>query len=190
MHQNKRAMAYKNKIIRNPVTGHEMKFLQTAADTNGQLLEIEATYHAASKPSAPHYHPVQDEVFTVLQGQLHVQLGNEVKQLHAGDVLHIPRNTVHAMWNPMDAKAVVNWQVRPALDTEYFLETGTGLAADGKVNAQGMPPLLQVALMATRFSNVFRLARPSYALQKTLFRTLAPIAYLRGYRPTYKKYLD
>ena len=183
-------MAYKNKVIRNPVTGHEMRFLQTAADTGGQLLEIEATYHVASKPPALHYHPMQDEVFTVLEGSLTVQLGNELKQLHVGDTLHIPSNTVHAMWNPATAKAVVNWQVRPALSTEHFLETGTGLAADGKVNDNGMPPLLQVALLAKKFSNVFRLAKPSYGIQKTLFRVLSPIAYLSGYRSTYKKYLD
>ena len=183
-------MAYKNKIIRNPFTGHKMKFLQTAADTAGQLLEIEATYHAASKPPAPHYHPAQDEDFTVLQGSLSVQLDGQLKILQTGYTLHIPRNTVHAMWNPTDTKTVVNWQVRPAFDTEYFLETGTGLASDGKINEKGMPPLLQVALLGRRYANVYRLAKPSYFVQKVLFAILAPFAYLQGYRPVYKKYLD
>ena len=126
----------------------------------------------------------------MLEGSLTVQLGNELKQLQAGDTLHIPRNTVHAMWNPSTAKAVVNWQVRPALNTEQFLETGTGLATDGKVKDNGMPPLLQVALLGNKFSNVFRLAKPAYSIQKMLFRVLSPIAYLSGYRATYKKYLD
>jgi quercetin dioxygenase-like cupin family protein len=183
-------MAYKNKVIRNPHSGHEMKFLQTAADTNGELLEIEATYHAASKPPAPHYHPAQDEDFTVLEGSLSVQVDGQLKLLQAGDTLHIPRNTVHAMWNPSEKKTVVNWQVRPAFDTEYFLETGTGLAGDGKINEKGMPPLLQVALLARTYAQVYRLAKPSYAIQKILFSILAPFAYLRGYRPVYKKYLD
>jgi mannose-6-phosphate isomerase-like protein (cupin superfamily) len=183
-------MAYKNKVILNPLTGHEMKFLQTAKDTNGKLLEIEATYHAASKPPAPHYHPAQDEVFTVLEGTLAVQVAGQLKQMHAGDILHIPRNTVHAMWNPFEAKTVVNWQVRPALNTEQFLETGTGLAADGKLNKNGMPPLLQVALLANHFAPVYRLPKPPFAVQRILFWLLTPIAYLKGYRATYAKYLE
>src|SRR6476469_1289446 len=126
-------MAYKNKIIRNPITGHTLKFLQTAADTGGQLLEMEATYSVASGPPPPHYHPAQNEDFTVLEGCLSVEFNGELKQLHPGERLHIPRNTVHAMWNAAGIKTVVNWQVRPALITEYFLETGTGLARDGKV---------------------------------------------------------
>lgn len=183
-------MAYKNKIIRNPLSGHEMKFLQTANDTGGQLLEMEATYHAASKPPVPHYHPAQDEVFTVLEGSLSVQVGGELTLLKTGDTLHIPRRTVHAMWNPSEGKTVVNWQVRPALDTEYFLETGTGLATDGKVGKNGMPPLLQVALLANKFAGVYRLAKPPYWVQKILFSLLTPFAYLKGYRPTYAKYLN
>jgi mannose-6-phosphate isomerase-like protein (cupin superfamily) len=183
-------MAYTNKIIRNAHTGHEMKFLQTAGDTCGRLLEIEATYHAASKPPAPHYHPVQDEVFTVLEGNLTVQVHGVLKKLHAGDTIQIPRNTVHAMWNPSDVKTVVNWQVRPALTTEYFLETGTGLANDGKLKANGLPPLLQVALLAQQFSNVYRLAKPPYLVQRILFTILTPVAYAKGYLPLYEKYIN
>ncbi len=54
----------------------------------------------------------------------------------AGDRLHIPAKTPHAMWNNGPAIAVTNWQVRPALNMEHFFETTIGLAADGKTNAQ------------------------------------------------------
>ena len=39
-------MAFKNKQISNPKTGQDIKFLQTAKDTNGKLLEMEATYNS------------------------------------------------------------------------------------------------------------------------------------------------
>jgi len=110
--------------------------------------------------------------------------------LHAGERLHIAPNEVHAMWNSSDEKTMVNWKVRPAGNTEYFIETLTGLATDGKTDENGKPVMLQIALTANKFSNVFRMAKPSYAVQKTAFKLLAPFAYLTGHKPTYKQYLD
>ena len=182
-------MAYKNKIITNPQTGQQTKFLQTRNDTDGKLLEMEATYAAHSKEPVAHYHPYQAEDFTVLSGELTVRIDGQLQILIEADTLHIPANKVHSMWNNADKKTIVNWKVQPALGTEYFLETSTGLAANGKTK-NGMPPILHVTLMATKFSREFRLAKPSFILQKIVFILLTPFAYLLGYRPTYKKYID
>lgn len=183
-------MAYKGKILINPITGQNLKFLQTAKDTDGQLLEMESTFKAGSQQPIEHYHPYQNEDFKVLEGELLVKLGNELRTIKAGDTLHIPANQPHAMWNASNANAVVNWQVRPAMDTEYMFETTWGLAADGKVNKKGMPNILQVALTLRKFSGIFRTVKPSYNAQKFVFGILSPIAYLLGYRATYKKYID
>lgn len=183
-------MAFKNKQISNPKTGQDIKFLQTAKDTDGKLLEMEATYNSHSKEPAAHYHPFQVEDFTVLSGQLTVRMDEHLKVLKQGDTLHIPINKVHSMWNDTDEKTIVNWKVQPAMDTDNLLETATGLAIDGKTNNDGMPNILQVALMANKYSDVFRLANPPFAVQKILFIILTPFSYLFGYRPTYKKYLD
>ncbi len=183
-------MAFKNKQISNPKTGQDIKFLQTAKDTDGKLLEMEATYNSHSKEPAAHYHPFQVEDFTVLSGQLTVRMDEHLKVLKQGDTLHIPINKVHSMWNDTDEKTIVNWKIQPAMDTDNLLETATGLAIDGKTNNDGMPNILQVALMANKYSDVFRLASPPFAVQKILFIILTPFSYLFGYRPTYKKYLD
>jgi quercetin dioxygenase-like cupin family protein len=183
-------MAYKNKIIRNPKTGQSIRFLQTSKETGGRLLEMESTYEAASMQPVPHYHPCQEEDFEVLQGELTVRIGSKLKVLKAGDRLHVDKNVVHSMWNRSGSKAVMNWKVSPALDTEYFFENTMGLAAEGKTNATGMPAFLQVVLIARRFSTIFRLARPSYPVQKILFTILTPVAYLKGLKPVYEKYLD
>jgi hypothetical protein len=37
-------MAYKSKIITNPIFGQHIEFLQTAKDTDGKLLEMEVSY--------------------------------------------------------------------------------------------------------------------------------------------------
>ena len=183
-------MAYKNKVIHNPVTGQSIRFLQTSCDTEGQLLEMESTFAPHSVEPIPHYHPKQHETFVVLEGTLQVRLRNKIWTLHAGDQLEIPPRTVHSMWNADSRKAVVNWKVQPALSTEYFLETGVGLACGGKVNAQGMPPVLQTALLARYYCNVFRIAKPPYALQKVMFGLLAPFSKLAGYKAVYNEYID
>lgn len=183
-------MAYKNKIIRNPVTGQSIRFLQTSCDTEGQLLEMESSFAPQSVEPIPHYHPRQHEVFVVLEGSLKVRIRGKVWTLQAGDQLEIPPRTVHSMWNAGYSKAVVNWKVQPALSTEYFLETGMGLAQSGMVNKKGLPPVLQTALLARYYKNVFRIAKPPYAVQKLLFGLLAPLSKLAGYKAVYNDYID
>jgi quercetin dioxygenase-like cupin family protein len=183
-------MAYRNKQIHNPKTGQGITFLHTARDTNGKLLEMEASFVAGSVEPPSHYHPRQMEDFAVLKGHLTVRVNGHVKVYHAGDTLHLPVRTVHAMWNASEEPTLVNWQVRPALRTEYLLETGTGLARDGKTNEAGMPDILQTALMMNKFSDVFRLAKPPFIVQRIVFTILAPVSWLCGKRATYKQYLD
>jgi len=182
-------MAYKNKIIINPIVGQTIKFLQTARDTAGKLLEMEASYKPYSKEPPPHYHPHQGEDFMIVKGQMTVRLEDKIIVLQEKDTLHIPANTIHSMWNNSGTTAVINWKIRPALSTEYFLETATGLSSDKK-RRRRMRSLLQRSLLANKYSKVFRLAKPPFFIQKTLFIVLTPFAWLAGYRASYKKYFD
>lgn len=183
-------MAYPNKIIRQPHIRQTIRFLKTARDTGGELLEMESTYDAHSAEPPPHYHPQQAEDFRVESGAISVRIHRQIRILNAGDQLHIPANTVHAMWNHTRERSVVNWQVRPAMNTEYFLETMIGLANDGKTDDNGKPGLLQLALSVPYFAPVFRLTKPPYWLQRLLFTLLAPLARLSGRKPVYDTYLN
>ncbi len=183
-------MAYPSKVVTNPITGQSIKFIQTSRDTQGLLLEMESTYQPHSTEPMSHFHPHQGEHFKVLSGSICVRLNGELRVLNAGDTLEIPPKQVHSMWNQSEEKAVVNWQVQPALDTEYFLEMGMGLAQAGKVKADGMPNLLQSIVLVNSFKQVYRLAKPGPMVQKIVFSILAPLARLMGYRAVYKEYLD
>jgi quercetin dioxygenase-like cupin family protein len=183
-------MAYKGKIINNKKTGQQIKFIQTSDDTGGELLEMESLFQPHSTEPVHHYHPLQEELFTVVEGEISVRIDGQVIILKQNDALHIKKRQIHSMWNHSTLPAKVNWKVAPALDTEYFLENGVGIANEKKTNDQGMPGILQVALLANRFSNVFRIAKPPYGLQKIVFGVLTPISYLAGYLPCYKKFVD
>lgn len=183
-------MAFAGKTISNPKTGQEIKFLRTAMETGGDLLEMESVYHSYSKEPVPHYHPQQAEDFEVVAGELSVRMEGKVRILKAGEKLHIPINTVHSMWNAQEGKTVVNWKIKPALKTDHMLENFCGLAMDGKTNEKGVPGILQVALLANKFSNEFRVAKPPYWVQKLLFAILTPFALLSGKKSGYSKYID
>ncbi|PWS26117.1 cupin domain-containing protein [Pedobacter yonginense] len=182
-------MAFRDKIIVNPISGQTIRFLQTMRDTNGQFLEMEATYTAHSKVPARHFHPFQEETFIILSGNLKVQLEGHLLDLKKGDKLNIPRNKVHAMWNDTNEIAIVNWKVEPAMNTEHLLETTFGLVAEGKINKKILPNILQVALIANRYNKVFRLKNPPFIIQQFLFLLLAPFGYLLGYKSNYARYV-
>lgn len=183
-------MAYKGKRIFNPVNKQTIEFITTSKDSNGKHLEIISTWLPQSLKPAPHYHPYQDEVFTVIKGELTVMLRGRAYTLREGENLHIPPATVHSMWNESGEEVVVNWKIFPAMNTEYLLETGVGLAADGKTGRKRISGLLQVALLAKKFRKEFRLKKPSYLLQTILFSLLAPFALLSGKRAIYPEYID
>src|SRR6476620_3366005 len=183
-------MAIQNKVIHNPVTGQTIRFTKTSRDTHGALLEMESGFDAFSKEPPPHYHPFQTELFTVQEGRIHIRINGVVKQLEKGEQLAISPNTIHSMWNPYTKKAKVAWRVQPAMNTEYLLETGMGLAANGRVGKKGAPGFLQSILILKHYKDVYRLAKPSYSLQRILTIILSPLAHLAGYKPIYKEYID
>jgi hypothetical protein len=51
-----------------------------------------------------------------------------------------------------------------------------------------MPHLLQGALVSREFRDVIVFRSPPFLVQRVLFGLLAPVARLRGYRPTYPQF--
>jgi quercetin dioxygenase-like cupin family protein len=154
-------MAFKGELIHNNKTGQTLEFITTSNDSNGKLLEMCATYKPHSKEPPLHYHPMQDEQFVILEGEMCVRMNGKVITLKQGDSINIPRNTIHSMWNNSDKKAVVRWSAMPALKTEYFLETLMELSNNNKTNNQGKPSLWKSAQLALKYRNELRLAKTS-----------------------------
>ncbi|MBA2348075.1 MAG: cupin domain-containing protein [Solirubrobacterales bacterium] len=111
-------MARPGLTITDPTSGQTITFVRTSTETDGELLQLESTYKPQGRRPPLHKHPAQSERFEVLEGELAVRVGRRRQRLTAGDVLEIPAGTPHAMAG--DAR--VRWEVRPALETEAFLE--------------------------------------------------------------------
>src|SRR3712207_5857350 len=132
-------MARAGEVLDNPVSGQRIIFRKTAADTGGELLEVESVYTRPT-PSRPpvHYHPRQEERFAVLSGRLNVLVDGRERTLEEGEVLTVPPGVRHEMWAE-EAGVRVSWQTRPAMKTEAFFETIWGLAKVGKADEKGVP---------------------------------------------------
>jgi quercetin dioxygenase-like cupin family protein len=173
-------MTPSGEVIENPAGRMRMRLLRTGAETNGELLELEATYAPGSVEPVEHLHPRQDEHFEILAGSMTARVGGEERTLAAGDTLEVPAGTVHAMWNDGDAEARVIWRTRPALRTEEFFRRVGALAEQGKLTAKGpRNPLLGASLMH-EFRDEFRLTSPPPAVQAVVFPPLAALARVLG----------
>jgi hypothetical protein len=76
-------------------------------------------------------------------------------------------------------------EITPGERFAHMIETLFGLARLGHTNAKGMPHPLQLALVATEFSDVIVFRSPPRPLQRAIFGALAPVARRLGYRATY-----
>lgn len=177
-----------NKTVRNPAIGHWVTFLQTSEQTNGRLLQIEyGVNKPESKPAIPlHKHLRCEERFEVVSGQLGVLLDGERRVLEVGEQVVIPPGTPHTFWNAGDGKLRFITDVRPPGDLQTYWETVFGLAQAGKVGRNGLPNLLQLAVVAP-LADSYDPKVPT-VLMKLMLAVLGTIGRLLGYRAKYEKY--
>ena len=113
--------------------GFRLLLVQTAADTAGELLQMEATYGGSGQLPPEHLHPKQHERFEVLEGTVRTVIDGNERRYEAGEGFEVPAATPHQMAG--DGPARVRWEVRPALRTAEFFER---LYGDGPNSAQAM----------------------------------------------------
>ncbi len=181
-------MARAGTIIENPITGERVMFRQTAADTEGELLQFDLFLMPNGEQIVEHIHPHQEERFTVRSGTLQMCVNGVERSVGTGETVCVPAGEPHIWWNGSPAEVQVAVEFRPALHTEEFFEILFGLSRDGKTDSQGHLSLLQAATVAP-FYDMY-LARPPILMQRLLFAVLAPIAELRGHRARYPEYID
>ena len=174
----------KGREIHNPRTGQRMIFLETAAETAGELLRIDSFNPPTDVPEPEHVHPVQESRQEVVSGSLRFVIAGEVRVLGPGESVTIPANVPHYFANDGEEEAHSIGEFRPALRTAEFFEAFFGFAERGELDAKGMPSLLQLSLSAEVFGDEIRVTQPPWAVQRLLFATVGPIARMMGYQPT------
>jgi mannose-6-phosphate isomerase-like protein (cupin superfamily) len=172
-------------VWENPVTRERATIVELPWMNDEGRGVAELTALPGARVVGEHLHPTQHESFSVEQGELTVLRDGEKSFLHAGERADVPPGVWHDWWNEGDVNAIVRVEITPGERFVHMIETLFGLGREGHVNKRGMPHPLQLALIATEFSDVLVLRKPPVAVQGLLFGMLAPIARRRGYRATY-----
>ena len=173
-------------VLRNPVTGEELRFLKTARDTDGELVEVEVTVEPHGFVAAAHVHPFQTERFEIVSGTVGFRLGRGTIEATAGDVVLVEPGTAHKFWNAGEERAVFRTEITPALEFERLIETMFSLAADGKTNRKGMPNPVRLAVIAKSHFDDVRLPFPPAWMQRASLALGSPLGRLVGYGATYE----
>lgn len=172
----------------------------SAAETDGELVRFESTMYPpreAGPPEVPHerwsfdydfehVHPEQTEHWEVVSGELGVRLDGDERTLTEGEEITLPRGVPHRHWNPTDEPVRVRWERRPAFDDESWAESLFALAQAGEVGDDGVPGLLQLAVItdAHPSESVYAAGVP-VPVQKAGFSALALLGRLLGYEATH-----
>jgi mannose-6-phosphate isomerase-like protein (cupin superfamily) len=173
-------------ILHNPVTGETIRFVRSAADTDGENTLIEVAVEPNGFVAATHVHPFQTETFEVLDGELTVKRGREMAVVAAGETVVVEPGTSHKFWNAGDTVVRFRCEVRPALGFEQLIETMFALAADGKTNRKGMPNPVRLAVIAKAHFDDVRLPFPPAWMQRAGLAVGSPLGRLLGYGATYE----
>ena len=63
----------------------------------GELIKVGIVTYQAGEGPPPHFHPNDEQFIYLLEGRAAFLLGDEVKVVDPGDLVHIPRNKVHGI---------------------------------------------------------------------------------------------
>ena len=171
-------MASQGQEIQNPRTGQRMTFVELNAD----VLRIDTVNPPTTEHEPLHVHPRQQSGTEVTSGALMFEMDGERRRVAAGESVSIPPNMPHRFYNDGDTDAYHTQFFRPALDIAPSFETAFALEQQGKIGADGMPSLLQLAVMVPAFGDELRPVSPPWPLLRAASAILAPIARRRGYR--------
>jgi quercetin dioxygenase-like cupin family protein len=173
-------------MVVNPVTGERLIFRQTAADTGGELVEVECVVSPDGSVAGAHVHPYQEERFDVLEGLVGFKAGRKKIIAEPGDTVVVPAGTVHRFWNAGDIDARFTCVVTPALQFEALIETMFGLAADGKTNKKGLPNPIRLAVIADAHRDGVRAPYVPAALQRVGLAMGSAMGRALGYTAVYE----
>ena len=174
-------MVKKGDTIYNPVTTERIVFTETSADTSGRYLSYDYFVGPNHPISPKHIHPCAIEEFEVISGELSVDMAGSVKKVTTGEKIAVYNNVPHTGWNSGTGELHLKSKITPAMAFENYYKICFEQAEKGKVKKNGMPGLLQLAVLGNSMKDQFYLPK-FVALQKIFFFIMGPIGKIFGYK--------
>ena len=96
--------------------------VESGSNNGGRQIVFEITMAPGAIGPPRHFHPAQEESWTVHTGELSLLVNNEWWTLTAGESLTIPPGTVHTLTNRSTATVRFHDTHTPALDFQNYIE--------------------------------------------------------------------
>jgi len=166
-----------NDVLEMKPLGLSVRFLRTAADTDGELLEMEVTGRPRGFLAQRHVHGSQVERLEVVSGTMKVGMGGREHVLTAGQSIEVPAGTPHTQAPVGAGPGVVRIQVRPAGRTQAFLERLAELCREGGITRMGFPRPVAGAELVLDYGDTGHAARPSLRAQRAVAAVVMGVAH-------------
>ena len=129
--------------------------------------------------SAVHIHPMQDETYQLLEGEMQVLLQDKWRTIRKGETVVIPKGSVHAFRNHSGQPAKAINIHSPGLRFGEMLVTIQEYINEGKITStSGFRNLAHMSSIMVRYQDVMQTVKPPSAL----IRFMAGFGKLFGYR--------
>jgi quercetin dioxygenase-like cupin family protein len=152
--------------------GGRMTFLGVSHDEHGERLDVTSTVDPGAGPPM-HVHHLQSETVTVRSGRIGVAIPGEGERFAGpGETITFEAGVAHRFWNAGDDQLVLDGEVRPPHNMEYFLtQIYASTAAHG-----GRPGAFDGAFLLTRYRSEFAMT----AIPAPVRRIVFPVQVLLG----------
>ncbi|MBC7811786.1 MAG: cupin domain-containing protein [Burkholderiales bacterium] len=177
-------MAKAGDIMVSAATGETFKFIKTAADTNGELLQIDMVIApgGGAKAVPAHIHPIQEERFYIKSGQIKFELNGEEFITGPGETVIVPAGASHTWSNATDDEATFLLEMQPALDWEVIFETLCAVSQQGLLGPDGKSSLIGTAVVFDKYKDHMYIAGMPIGLQKVMFAVLGTVGRMMGHK--------
>ena len=116
-----------------------------------------------------HEHSEQDEVFTVIEGELFAQVGDKKLTLKAGESVTFPKHTPHTYANKSDNICIFKYRLTPGGDFTKMMRTLEELGHSGKLKRIGEPKtMVHLAAVISKYDHHVRSVNPPHFVMKAM----------------------
>jgi quercetin dioxygenase-like cupin family protein len=136
------------KIVEDPVLKQRLGF-QPSEDGEALIVEM---WVEPGGGVPPHVHPVMEERFEVISGELSLLAGRKWTVAAPGETVTVPAGTRHAYRNSGSGPTHAKVRAAPPQTLQEFLEEAAAMAREGKLTRNGLPKSPSAALQALRLA--------------------------------------
>ncbi|HEX5619535.1 MAG TPA: cupin domain-containing protein, partial [Solirubrobacteraceae bacterium] len=144
-------------VLDMPALGVRVELRQTAADTDGELVEFDVVGRARGFLAVEHVHTQQSEHYEVIEGALRLVVDGQEHLLGPGEEMETPVGVPHRQLPGGDGEGRIRITLRPAGRTEEFLRRLTTM----RFNRFGYPRPVDAATFVRDFGSEGHASRPS-----------------------------